>query len=457
MSTKLIFGYCFLCGVCCFTSIADDQFNTCKRESADASVVEDVQRKNVQEEDALQKRVYSGRESENAKTYIYLLRSSRGSCCSFDCARAAGLRLGAIRVESEGEFGRFRIPKENEECGIIWSAFVFFGEEEVKFSYHFGENYSDSFIRDENREMLLEDREDFFHSEKGKEILCKQMRVSGTNELSIESILRMALFRWRVDNVKTLTEFFEKVSEVGRGNCVRINGMKVRPKYDLYGIDGYNCATFSREALFYLLEQDSQKSARWRSVEVAAVAGGVAGFVASTYLLPYLLPVVTAAIAGYSIPATIAGYSVPAAIAGYSIPAACVNRFALLSRIGFVTSGWTAGASLGTGVDNCPESVANEILSSMKERYKSAEEEKRKLEDSFKIIFHTVDDIHYYTEQEMAKREGISYAQRTRTLADNLSDLKTKQIKDKKGEKTYEVTVFLDTDFKPNDDAIDLM
>ena len=456
MSVKLVCGYSLLCSVCCFTSIADSQFNICGRGSAGVSVVKNVL--------PLEDKVYSGRESENAKTYIYLLRSSEASHCGCTCT--AGLKLGAVRVESEEEFGRFRIPKkESERCGVIWSAFVSFGEEKVKFSYYFGKNYSDSFRYDKEGNALLRDSGYFFHDEKGKEILCREFRDSRTGEPSIECILRMALFRWRADdNIKTLTEFFKRVSMVGDEKSIMMDGIRVRPKYDLYGNDGYNCATFSREALFYLLGQDSQKSTQWQSIRRYAVAGAAvaAGFVAGAYLLP----VVTTALAGYSIP---------------GVPAVWVNGFALFSRVnglyaslsgvpesffygvGGSIGGGFLGDTLGAGVDNRPESVVNGILSAMKERYKSADEErKRKLEDSFKIIFLTEGDVGDYHTKEGARREGISYAQRSRTLADIGSSkfqLETKaasKLKTEEG-KAVSITVFLDTDFEPSDDAVTLI
>ena len=412
MSVKLVWGCSLLCSVCCFTTVADNQFNTCEGRSTGASVVKNV----LLPED----KVYSGRESGNAKTYIYLLRSLRAGLCGCTCS--AGLRLGAIRVESEGEFGRFRIPKEeNERCGVIWSAFVSFGEEKVKFSYYFGRNYSDSFLYDENGNALLKDSGDFFHYENGKEILCKECRDSYTNELSIESILKMTLFRWKADGIETLTEFFKRVSMVGKDRRVegiineRKERVKVLPGYDPASCFGYNCATFSEEALSHLLGQQSIRKSKWKWI--GSALGATAGA---------------------------ASYFVPCGNVAYRLGSIFIGGGAF----GFV------GGYAGTGKDNAPASVANRILSTMKKQYKSADEEgKRELEDSFKIIFRTKSDINSYKSSSPTRREGISYAQRSVTLADiGSSNLKAKSM-----ENGGKVTVFLDTDFDPSEDATNLM
>ena len=422
MSAKSVYGYCLLCGVYCLTSVAEGQFDTYSRGSrAGVSPMKEIPSSSTsssQSSSLSPEEIYSGTESDDAKTYIYLCRTLEGDTCC--CVSEAGLRVAAIRVASKGEFGKF---SRETSRNIIWSASAKFGRKEATFLC------GDLSFRYFSKGAKLDDNKDFFHDENGNHILEEAPRTKD-GQLGIESILETALFRWKSDSILTLTDFFRSISNVGKEKRIKakINGkdedVKVLPKYDKCSDFGYNCATFSAEALFHLLGQNRKKS-KWKWIGSAlGVAVGVAVEIAYDYFIPWRSKVCKVS----------------------------------LSSVGIGGVFGLMGGYAGAGKDNAPESVANGILSAMKEKYESADEEgKRELEESFKIIVYTEEEFLNSLYRGRAKVQPRIYRQRSRTLADvgKNTKLETKIVKNERqvgGSDKSEmvpVTVFLDTDFEP--------
>ncbi len=447
MSTKLIFGYCLLCGVCCFTGVAENRFNPYRDRGSQADVsqmreIPSSSRSGDQSSSLSSEEIYSGTESDDAKTYIYLCgkgvreEKKEDKYCGVS---TAGLRVAAIRVASEGEFDTFS-KKTNRN--IIWSASVSFGLKGKTICT--GDSTFHYYIKGPD----LPDNEDFFHDKNGNSVLKGNAYTDG--ELGIERILRAALFRWETDSVRTLTDFFRSISNVGKEKRVKakINGeqeyrnVKVLPEYDKCGEHGYNCARFAEEALFRLLGQDTRKSKwKWVGNVVGTAAGSVLEYAAVTGV-SYFFPPLGVYMATH-------------------MAAKCV------ANVGGSVGGLLLGGRIGDGLDNAPEFVANRILSAMKKRYESAkeEEEKRELEKSFKIIIHTKKEVDTSINKKRAKVESSMYSQHSRTLADVGENTKFQarchEPKGTRGTNTitekFAVNVFLDTDFDPSKDATDLM
>ncbi len=281
----------FFCCVLCIVSHFAVEAGNCglNHSQADASVVEGSHQKmtslkrNVRGKTNLEnkaKKIYSGDpRSERASTYVYLCRANPESVGRLEDKCENGLQIGVIRVDEKkngGEFGVFTPDedrKKEEGGSIIWSAFVRFIGKNTKFEYFYNkERYNPESAPGEEgftENGDIKDQDAFLHDEQGETILSSDRAYGTDNELSIGIILRKALLRWKIDNVKTLSQLFCQIGELGSTTKTK----RILPSYCKlgWGKGYYNCALFA-EAVLCKLGALESTTGHWYTYDNSAEA-----------------------------------------------------------------------------------------------------------------------------------------------------------------------------------------